>query len=159
MSEVRQRRHRRRDEQNRTTGAEGQMSSSQQSNENAEEKTITDGDEAAREAKADLLMKKYTLLKQEVFLLIGSYRSHVRNLQIFLTFAAGLVGFFLSKDSYPAVINSWMLWAAMSVFLSSLVGYMAFDILEAQYHMIAIAARMTSLEKLINRLSGENVLL
>jgi hypothetical protein len=116
-------------------------------------------DGGAIEFKADLLMKRYTLLKQEIFLLIGSYKAHVRNLQVYLTFAAGLLGFFLTKETYPPIISSWLFWTALSIFLTCLVGYMAFDILEAQYHMIAVAARMTSLEKIINRLAGENLLL
>lgn len=114
-------------------------------------------DSLSKKDKADLLMRKYTLLKQEVHLLLGRYKSHVTHVQIILTAIIAVIGLSLAKDAY-FLTSSRMFWILITFSIITIVSYVVFDVIETQYCIIILGARMAILEEMINKLANQNLL-
>src|SRR5688572_15129497 len=56
-------------------------------------------DELSSKDKADLLMREYTLFKQEIHLLTGYYKTHVKYLQFLATGVIAIIGLSLTKEA------------------------------------------------------------
>src|ERR1700722_2861362 len=95
------------------------------------EKGLSDKD------KATLLMSKYTLLKQEIFNAMSTYRSHVQYFQIIITGLLAVVGFSFTTGG-SVLITSRLFWVLLMFSITTVVSYVAFVVFEAQFHMIAV---------------------
>ena len=102
------------------------------------------------ESEVDLLMKKYVLLKQEIYLHSGYYKSHIKSFQLLMGGLMAFFGFVLSgKIPTPSEAN-WWLWWGFATFLWVVVQYLVFDLWEAQYAIMLISARIATIEEMIN---------
>jgi hypothetical protein len=106
--------------------------------------------------KANLLMQKYSLLRAEVLVAMGNYKSQVGYFQFFLTAIIALIPFSI-RDGI--IVNSRMFWIIVMYAITTMITYVVFAVLESLYQMIALNARLTSLEERINELAEERLLL
>lgn len=118
---------------------------------------MTQGPLGANEI-VDVLMRKYGLLRQEIGLHLGFYKSHVRNFQFMATaiFAGG--GYIWAHpDLMPNGTTWWWWWLAVTI-IPIIGNYLLLDIIESQYAVALISARLATIEGTINAIAGRTVL-
>lgn len=107
---------------------------------------------------ADLLFKKYSLLKAEVHLQINSQKNRVRNVQIVAyALATGVTYVFLEGKYVPSDTNMFV-WAAGLLVAICLVFYLIYDAIDPYYEIGILGERMATLEKKINDIAGAKLL-
>jgi len=105
--------------------------------------------------KAEILMKKYGLLRDEVTTLISIYKTHVRHFLTILTAILVLLGYLIGKQQ---PIHSWVFWLAVSFFTTTAISYVVFDVLQSLFSINVLGARLSVIEEKINSLAGERLL-
>ncbi len=108
---------------------------------------------------ADILLRKYTLLKQEIFLHIGYYKGHVRNFQLIATAIFGAGAYVASNQKLFPTPDNWWAWWALTTFIPLVSNYLLFDIVETQYATILLGERLATIEEQINELAGKHLLI
>jgi hypothetical protein len=104
-------------------------------------------------------------LKSEIQEFVRYYRAHARYLGLLVTVTIALVSIIgkvqdssLGKAaSGSSVFDNPLFWFGVAVALTTVVTYLAFDALEAQYGMFATASRAAVLEEMINARSGQEL--
>ena len=120
--------------------------------------TLVTPDETLPKRREDLLFRKYCLLKQEVWLYIGFYKSHVRNFQIGAGALLAAFYYLLSNPSFQPSASNWGAWLAFGVLICVVANYLLLDVLDALYQLILLGQRMTIIEDQLNRLHDTRVL-
>jgi hypothetical protein len=113
--------------------------------------------------KLDLLMQQYSLLRSEVLLQISSIKNHTKYTQIAFAAMASLVSVMLSTNilgaSYDIKYERGYLWLFIIFFISTIIYYLLYALFESVYTMHFLNAHMSSVEKKINKLVDESVLI
>lgn len=115
--------------------------------------------------KVDVLMRKYALLKQEIINTDTAYKTHLLRFMFFLPATVALVTYLTRNESFAkqmqfaTLLNSRGFWIAITYLAIFIVSYRVFDLIECQYKIIALGARLHSLEKTINKRAGERLLI
>ncbi len=112
--------------------------------------------EDAKSTIVDVLLKKYSLLKEEIWLNNKVYREHTKYFQILLT---GLLVLFSAawQSKYDVFRELWF-WVVVAALVTTLMNYVAFHVLEEMYSIILLSARMAVLERALNKAVGSNIL-
>lgn len=105
----------------------------------------------------DLLMRKYTLLKQEALIVMGFYKHHKTSFQLLVTGVLGVLGLVATQKIPEPSAGNWFLWWAFATLLWVVVLYLAFDVWETQYHMALLGERLATIEQRLNRNLSERV--
>jgi hypothetical protein len=111
------------------------------------------------ELTVDVLMRKYGLLKQEVWLHIGFYKSHVARFQLMGAALFAVGAYIATHSELLPNHNSWWYWWVAASFIPVLANFLMFDIIESQYATILLADRMATIEEDINQTLGKRVLI
>ncbi|HEV7516558.1 MAG TPA: hypothetical protein VGR07_09690 [Thermoanaerobaculia bacterium] len=107
----------------------------------------------------DLLMRKYSLLKQEVWLHIGFYKAHVARFQLMGTAILAAAAYVIAHAELLPTQQNWWLWWLATTLIPVMANYLTFDIFESQYAMILLGERMATIEEDINRIVGRRILI
>lgn len=107
---------------------------------------------------ADLLIQKYSLLKREIWLHIGYYKAHVRNVQLAGTALAAGAAYLISQGNalLPNTSN-WWFWWALTILIPIIINYLVLDIVEAHYAAILLGERLATIETDLNSLAGRRL--
>jgi|GEM_PF-6013366 len=108
--------------------------------------------------KIDLLMAKYSILRQETIASINNYKSHVKYFQIIVGIIIAFVGVSTEKGGQFTFLNNITFWIFAMFVATTVVSYVALDVVQSIYSMMAINARLTVLEEMINTLANERLL-
>ncbi|HZF11899.1 MAG TPA: hypothetical protein VFE33_24195 [Thermoanaerobaculia bacterium] len=108
---------------------------------------------------ADLLMRKYSLLKQEVWAHIGFYKAHVARFQLMGTAILAAAAYVISNPATVPNNKNWWLWWLATTLFPVMANYLIFDIIESQYAMILLGERMATIEEDVNRIAGCRLLI
>ena len=115
-------------------------------------------DKLMRKDIADILFKKYTLLKTEIHLHIGNYKKHSKHIQLVATAIFAAVSYLIVEKHFEPSDSNILIWAAGIFLATSLLCYFVYDILDSVYDINVLGERMIILEKEINEVSGRNLL-
>jgi hypothetical protein len=107
----------------------------------------------------DLLFKKYSLLKSEVFLLFANYKRHTRYVQLVATALAALLSYLVVDDRYPPSDGNTVVWLFGLFVAISLISYFVQDTLDSIYNMNILGERMAQIERQINEIAQRNLLI
>lgn len=110
------------------------------------------------ESKAGLLMTKYSILRQETLTCISNYKAHVKYFQIVIGTVIAFFGVSLSKGGELPFLNSRLFWLVAMFLVTTVISYIAFDVIQSIYSMMVIGARLAVLEEMINTLANERLL-
>jgi hypothetical protein len=99
---------------------------------------------------ADLLFKKYALLKTEIHLRIQSFKNHARNFHFVGAFIILLASYAFFQDPYKPNDENKFIWLAALFSAATFTIYLTYDILESSYQILTLAERLASLERRIN---------
>jgi hypothetical protein len=111
------------------------------------------------DATTEILLRKYALLRQEIWLHIGFFKGHVTKFQLAGTAILAAGAYVLSHvELLPNRENWWVWWFAVTLF-PVMCNYLAFDIIESQYAIILIGERLATIEEEINRSVGRRLLI
>lgn len=108
---------------------------------------------------SDVLLRKYELLRQELWLHIGFFKGHVTKFQLVGTALLAVGAYVLAnKELRPGVENWWVWWLGINI-IPIFCSYLAFDLIESQYAIILIDERLATIEDDINSQLGRRVLI
>jgi hypothetical protein len=106
-----------------------------------------------------ILMQKYSLLRQEVWLHIGYFKGHIAKFQLMGSALLAAGAYILSNSKlYPSSENWWVWWLGTTI-VPVMCHYLIFDIIESQYAMILLGERLATLEEEINEKVGRQLLI
>jgi hypothetical protein len=116
-------------------------------------------DVLTKKDRADILFRKYALLKTEIHLQIGHFKKHVRNFQLIMSPTLAAVSYLLINPQYaPTDMNKWV-WIASLFVLVTATCYLIYDNLDASYQILVLAERLAMIERIINGLAGQTLLI
>src|SRR5205085_10018804 len=98
----------------------------------------------------DILMQEYSFHKTEIFLMISNYKFHVRYFQITTAGMIAIFGLILPNSNYAGLMDSRLFWFLLMYLVPTAVSYMMFTVLESQYSIQIIGARLSVVEDTIN---------
>lgn len=107
--------------------------------------------------RVDVLVQKYSLLRQEGWKYVDYYKSHVRNFQIIGGGLLAVVYYLVEKSVVPTA-QTWWLWWGTCLLVSTVSNYLIMDVADALYALILLGQRMRVLEEQINASLGETLL-
>jgi hypothetical protein len=112
-----------------------------------------DARRAPKKDLADLAMREYLSLRTEIIFHISSYKSHTRYLTVSLTLIVGFLSLVLRNGLISILPHHPFVLFVLSLAITTVVAYLAFDVLESLYALLAVASRAASLEHKINELA------
>lgn len=116
-------------------------------------------DSADRSAQIEVLIKKYDMVRRELLFYMSQYKSGVKYINYGIIAAVAIASLAVGRAHELQLVNSRLFWLVTAFSVTTFVGYVASDVLESQYSLIALAARASSLERMINRAVGAKLLL
>jgi hypothetical protein len=125
----------------------------------AGERKMADTGDFGKNEQVDLLMKKYGMVRQELMLYMSNYKSNVKYMNYVIIGLVAIFSLSVGKDRDLGLINSRLFWIFLGAAITTIVGYISYDLLESQYALKSLAARAVALEKTINRIVGKNLLM
>jgi len=122
---------------------------------------MTDAPKREKEAHdlADLLMKQYQALKQDMVFQMGSYKNHVRNNQIIGAAIAAAGSALISSGNFEITDANKYLWLLGVFFIATVSFYMIHDVFESVFAVKALEQYLAYLEDKINEITGCRALL
>src|ERR1700690_1292122 len=91
---------------------------------------------------ADILFKKYSLLKAEVHLQINSQKNHVRNVQIVAYALTAGATYFALEGKYAPSDTNMFVWVVGLFVAINLVCYLVYDVIDPYYEITILGERM-----------------
>jgi hypothetical protein len=107
--------------------------------------------------KIEVLMNKYSFLRQEIVAHLNNYKAHVKYFQVLIGTIIAIAGIMKEQNLLP-FLNSRLYWLTASVFITTVVSYVALDIVQSLYSISVLAARLSSIEDRVNTLANERLL-
>jgi len=117
----------------------------------------------AQESKTvDILMQKYSLLKQEVWMYAKNYENQVTYLQFGVAALFGALAYLFNQNLSALTKNIGLPFSALIAGLAYLITTAAFllifKVLENNYRVVVLASRMSIIEEAINAKLGDRIL-
>jgi hypothetical protein len=107
----------------------------------------------------DLLMRKYSLHKQEIIAQITNYKAHSRHFQVIAAVLLVAIPLAIEKPQYSISLATAWPWCILVLCFTTIANYFLFDVIESQYAIQVLAARAKILEEKINELAHKRVLI
>jgi hypothetical protein len=107
----------------------------------------------------DLLFRKYDLLKRDVLLHMQHFKNHVRNFQILFTLIIASGSYFFFRDEFKPSDNNKYFWLTFIFAVVNLSFFLLYDVLHASFQIAVDSERMATLEREINEVIDEDLLL
>lgn len=116
-------------------------------------------DVLVKKDKADILFREYSLLKSEIHLQIRYFKNHVKNFQLVASPILAAAAYLLTSSQFtPSDANKFAWIAALYVIVTATC-YLIYDITDASYQILVLAERMSMIERKINALAGQRLLI
>src|SRR4051812_6438183 len=117
------------------------------------------GNSPGQSEKMELLMTKYGLVRTELIQYTVNYKSNVKYMNYVIVGVMALFSLSIRGNGNSYITNSRAFWVIFYLSVITLIGYISFDLLESQYSLKALASRAVFLEKEINRMAKEKLLI
>jgi hypothetical protein len=108
--------------------------------------------------KIEILMAKYALLRQEIITHINNYKAHVKYFQIIVGIILALAGLMKVENSPSLLVNSRTAWIVAMFFITTVIAYVALDVVQSIYSLIVLGARLATIEEIVNTTANEKIL-
>jgi hypothetical protein len=103
----------------------------------------------------DILMREYAALRSEIVENIRHWQAHARYSGIILGIVVAIITLAAKSESGVALAHSRLFWFFIGMVVTTFIAYFAFDALEAQYGLFAIASRASTIEDQVNTSAGK----
>jgi hypothetical protein len=120
---------------------------------------MAEPDKLQRKDIADLLFKKYSLLKSEIHLHMSNYKKHSKSVQVVATAIYAAVSYLIVEGKFVPNDSNVLIWAAGLFLATSLLCYFVYDILDTLYDINVLGERMIILEENINEVAEHDLLI
>ena len=106
----------------------------------------------------DVLFRYYSLLKTDLLAQSGGFKNHVRNAQIVLTVLLTGLTLVIKQTDLALSNDNKFVWLFVMFFVTTLIYYLVFDVLESAFAMRALEECLSILERRMNWLLGRETL-
>jgi hypothetical protein len=120
---------------------------------------MDEAEQVRKSIEVNILMQNYGQVRQELMFYMSNYKSNVKYLNYVLVAVVAIVSISMKDNTGFALFRSRLFWIMSGFSLTTIVGYVSYDLLESQYALKALASRAAVLEEIINRLIGKNWLI
>ena len=116
-------------------------------------------DVLARKDKADIPFRKYSLLKGEIHLQIRYFKNHVKNFQLISSPILAGASYLLVNPQFTPANDNKFVWITVLYIVITATCYLIYDITDASYQILTLAERLAMIERKINAIAGEKLLI
>jgi hypothetical protein len=114
-------------------------------------------EDLSKDTKADILMRKYSILREETIFAMNQYTLQTKYLQIILAGILVIIGF--ETQGKVDFFHNRLFITILMFAMTTVVSYIVLAVLDGLYKMIVTGARLSTIETKINELAKEKLLL